>query len=66
MAKSKSETKKKKVIEALNKAELRGKVKVMIGGAPVTEKYAREISADAYASDAGSAVIKAKALLGID
>jgi 5-methyltetrahydrofolate--homocysteine methyltransferase len=53
-------------IEALKKAELRGKVKVMIGGAPVTEKYAREISADAYASDAGSAVIKAKALLGID
>ena len=42
------------------------KVKVMIGGAPVTEKYAREIKADAYASDAGSAVIKAKALLGID
>jgi 5-methyltetrahydrofolate--homocysteine methyltransferase len=38
----------------------------MIGGAPVTEKYAREIKADAYGSDAGTAVIKAKNLLGID
>jgi 5-methyltetrahydrofolate--homocysteine methyltransferase len=52
-------------IEALNAAGLRNKVKVMIGGAPVTEKYAQTISADAYASDAGSAVIKAKNLLGI-
>jgi 5-methyltetrahydrofolate--homocysteine methyltransferase len=52
-------------IEALQKANLRDKVKVMIGGAPVTEKYAREIKADAYGSDAGAAVIKAKTLLGI-
>ena len=52
-------------IEALQKAGIRGKVKVMIGGAPVTEKYAQKISADSYASDAGSAVIKAKKLLGI-
>jgi len=52
-------------IEALKKAGLRDKVKVMIGGAPVTEKYAREITADAYASDAGSAVTKAKNLLNI-
>ncbi len=52
-------------IEALNKAGIRDKVKVMIGGAPVTEKYAREIKADSYASDAGSAVSKAKKLLGI-
>ncbi len=50
-------------IEALNKAGIRDKVKVMIGGAPVTEKYAREIKADAYASDAGAAVNKAKQLL---
>ncbi|MDY6917619.1 MAG: cobalamin-binding protein, partial [Chloroflexota bacterium] len=35
------------------------------GGAPVTERYAQEIRADAYASDAGSAVGKAKRLLGI-
>jgi 5-methyltetrahydrofolate--homocysteine methyltransferase len=53
-------------IEALQKANLRDNVKVMIGGAPVTEKYAREIKADAYGSDAGTAVIKAKSLLGID
>ena len=52
-------------IEALQKAGLRDKVKVMIGGAPVTEKYAQKITADAYASDAGSAVSKAKELLGI-
>lgn len=52
-------------IEALQKAGVRDKVKVMIGGAPVTEKYAQEIKADAYASDAGAAVNKAKQLLGL-
>jgi len=52
-------------IEALLKAGIRDKVKVMIGGAPVTEKYAQEIKADSYASDAGSAVSKAKELLGV-
>jgi len=52
-------------IEALQKAGLRDKVKVMIGGAPVTEKYAQKILADSYASDAGSAVSKAQKLLGI-
>jgi 5-methyltetrahydrofolate--homocysteine methyltransferase len=54
-----------RTIEAMQKAGVRDKVKVMIGGAPVTEKYAREIKADSYASDAGSAVSKAKELLGI-
>ena len=52
-------------IEALEQAGIREKVKVMIGGAPVTEKYAREIQADCYAPDAGSAVTKAKGLLDI-
>ena len=52
-------------IEALQKAGLRDKVKVMIGGAPVTERYAQKINADSYASDAGSAVSKAKNLLGV-
>ena len=52
-------------IEALAKAGIRDKVKVMIGGAPVTQKYAQEIQADSYAPDAGSAVIRAKKLLGI-
>jgi 5-methyltetrahydrofolate--homocysteine methyltransferase len=52
-------------VEALQKSGLRDKVKIMIGGAPVTEKYAQQIKADSYASDAGSAVNKAKALLGV-
>jgi len=51
-------------IEALKEAGIRDKVKVMIGGAPVTARYALEISADAYAPDAGSAVAEAKKLLG--
>jgi 5-methyltetrahydrofolate--homocysteine methyltransferase len=52
-------------IKALETAGIRDKVKVMIGGAPVTEEYAHEIKADSYASDAGSAVIRAKKLLGV-
>lgn len=52
-------------IEALQDAGLRDGVKVIIGGAPVTDRYAVEIRADGYASDAGSAVTKAKSLLGI-
>ena len=52
-------------IEALEKAGLREKVKIMIGGAPVTEEYAKKIKADSYASDAGSAVGRAKKLLGL-
>jgi len=52
-------------IEALKNAGLRDKVKVMIGGAPVTERYAQKIEADSYASDAGSAVARAKQLLGV-
>ncbi len=54
-----------RTIEALQKAGIRDKVKVMIGGAPVTERYAIEINADGYAPDAGSAISKAKALLGV-
>jgi 5-methyltetrahydrofolate--homocysteine methyltransferase len=50
-------------IEALREAGIRDKVKVMIGGAPVTARYALEISADSYAPDAGSAVAEAKKLL---
>jgi 5-methyltetrahydrofolate--homocysteine methyltransferase len=52
-------------VEALRRAGIRDGVKVMIGGAPVTERYAQEIKADSYAPDAGSAVILAKELLGI-
>ena len=46
----------KKLIEALSAAGLRDKVKVMVGGAPVTESFATEIGADGYAEDAISAV----------
>ena len=51
-------------IEALRRAKIRDKVKVMIGGAPVTAKFAEDIEADVYAPDAGSAVIAAKKLVG--
>lgn len=46
----------KKLIEAIAEAGLREKVKVLVGGAPVTESFAREIGADGYAEDAISAV----------
>ncbi len=46
----------KKLIEELEQAGLREKVKVMVGGAPVTERYANDIGADGYAEDAISAV----------
>ena len=52
-----------KTIKALRDAGLREKIKVMIGGAPVTEKFAMEIEADLFASDAGSAVIRVKEAL---
>jgi 5-methyltetrahydrofolate--homocysteine methyltransferase len=50
-------------IQALDKAGLRGRIRVIIGGAPVTQSYADEIKADGYAPDAASAVDKAKELL---
>ncbi len=55
----------KDVVEALGKAGLDGQVKTMVGGAPVTQSYADEIKADGYAPDSGSAVDKAKELLGL-
>ncbi len=55
----------KSVIAALAAAGLRDGVKVIVGGAPITERYAREIGADGYATDASSAVRKAKELLKI-
>jgi 5-methyltetrahydrofolate--homocysteine methyltransferase len=45
----------KKTIEALQTAGLRDQVKVVIGGAPVTQEYAQQIGADAFAPDASSA-----------
>lgn len=51
-------------VEALKAAGVRDQVKVMIGGAPVTQAYCDEIGADAYTGDAASAVDAAKALMG--
>lgn len=56
----------KTTIDALANDGVRDRVKIMIGGAPVTQSYADEIGADGYASDAASAVDKAKELLGIN
>ena len=53
----------KQTIDAVTESGLRERVKVMIGGAPVTQKFADEIGADGYAPDAGSANKLAKALL---
>ena len=55
----------KEVINSLKTAGLRNQVKVMVGGAPVNETFAREIGADGYSSNANAAVIKAKELLAI-
>jgi 5-methyltetrahydrofolate--homocysteine methyltransferase len=52
-------------IQALKQAGLRETVKVLVGGAPITQDYADEIGADGYAPDAPSAAQKAKALLGL-
>jgi len=54
----------REVIEALKKNNLREKVKVMVGGAPVTAEWAEEIGADGYAEDAVEAVRVALKLLG--
>jgi len=54
----------KELIEALKKAGLRDKVKVMIGGAPVTREWGEEIGADGVGVDAMDAVRVAKELIG--
>jgi 5-methyltetrahydrofolate--homocysteine methyltransferase len=51
-------------IKAIEAAGLRNRIKIIIGGAPVTAEYARQISADGFASDAGQAVTVAKSLIG--
>jgi 5-methyltetrahydrofolate--homocysteine methyltransferase len=50
-------------IQALEAASLRKQVKAIVGGAPVTEKFAKEIGADGYAPDAASAVDMVKSLI---
>jgi len=55
----------REVIKATEEANLRKKVKIIIGGAPITQSYADEIKADGYAPDAASAVDLVKSLLDI-
>jgi len=52
-------------IKALQEAGLRDQVKIMIGGAPVTQSFADQIGADGYASNAASAVDLAKQFVGV-
>ena len=56
----------RKTIDALRDAGVRGTVKVMVGGAPVTRQYADEIGADGYAENATAAVALARQLSGRD
>ena len=51
-------------IAAIEEAGLRKRIKIIIGGAPVTAEYAHKIGADGYAPDAGQAVKLAKSLIG--
>ena len=53
----------KNVIDALQKAGVRSKVKVMIGGAPITQQYANEIGADGFSDNASAAVAVARKLV---
>jgi 5-methyltetrahydrofolate--homocysteine methyltransferase len=55
----------KRTIDALIKAGVRERVKVMVGGAPVSQAFADEIGADGYAKDSTLAVVRAKALVGV-
>ena len=54
----------KRLIDSIAEAGLADKVKVMIGGAPVTQDFAKEIGADGYADDAIAAVGVARKLVG--
>jgi 5-methyltetrahydrofolate--homocysteine methyltransferase len=55
----------KNTIDALSAAGIRGQVKVMIGGAPVTQNYADQIGADGFAPDASRAVTTARELVSM-
>jgi 5-methyltetrahydrofolate--homocysteine methyltransferase len=54
----------KSTIDALTKSGIRNTIKIMVGGAPLTDEYARGIGADGYAPDASRAVKLAKLLIG--
>jgi 5-methyltetrahydrofolate--homocysteine methyltransferase len=53
----------KKVIELLHEESLKESIKILIGGAPVSQEYATQIGADAYGYDAASAVKLVKGLV---
>ncbi len=53
-----------RVVDVVREQELTGKIKVIVGGAPVTREFARKIGADAYGFDAADAVERVKALIG--
>lgn len=55
----------KSVIEAAKAADMAGKVKIIVGGAPLTQEFADEIGADGYAPDAASAADLAKSLVAV-
>jgi 5-methyltetrahydrofolate--homocysteine methyltransferase len=57
-------TQMKAVVEALEKAGIRDKIKVIIGGAPITQQYCDEIGADGYSDNASAAVGLARKLAG--
>jgi 5-methyltetrahydrofolate--homocysteine methyltransferase len=54
----------KRTIDALARAGLRDRVKVMVGGAPVNQAFCDDIGGDGYAKDSTAAVVRAKALVG--
>lgn len=56
----------KQVVDLVKEKGLNGKVKVVIGGAPVTREFAEQIGADAYAFDGVSAVDRVKLLVGVE
>ena len=56
----------REVIEELDSLGLRNRFRVMIGGGPVTEEWAKEIGADGFGRDAGEAVAEARRLVGVE
>ncbi len=55
----------REVVHLLEQRGLRGRIKTIVGGAPVSAEFARAIGADAYGYDAANAVLRVRALLGI-
>jgi corrinoid protein of di/trimethylamine methyltransferase len=53
----------KNTVDAIVESGLRDKIKIMVGGAPVTQEFADEIGADAYSPNAGAAAVKANELI---